>query len=1253
MCHQKGDFFVRKKVWSVLLAVMMVFTMFPVGVWAKDETGETEDSAFQVGENLYSTLDEAMNAGDTITLIKDATFTAFTLSDEKTLTIDLMGHKLSSTGGADITVSGSAELTIQSTNTPGTLDMTGLPKANSAAITVKTASSVELNNVNYTTDGTGLFPQGDAATVTVENCTLDTKGYCLGTNAGTSENYRVKITLSDSTFNASGTAMYLNVPGTLEMDTCEVNGYMHGMFIRGGTATIKNSTITNTMDDASLSTYFEEIPWGSGNMVNLAALTLGDKSNSDSSSSYRYPTSVTLENTTVKMEGAAKDSYPAIYLYQMNDSKRQVTLNITGDNSNYVGDISVNNKDVNGETTAKVSITGGTFTDNVSEYVADGCTLLGDAENGYYVVAEGNIPDEDAVASIGNSFYSSLAAAVDMADPGDIITMVKGTQLSSAIAIDKAVTLDLNGKTITAGANPIQVLKSGELTIQDSAGQGAIEAENPLSVEGGSLILENGKISVENTTNGYGIYVSKNGSVTVNGGEISSTYAPLSGNNTTGDMNFTVNGGTLTAEYGPAIYMPGQVNLTITNGTLNGGISLRMGQVNISGGTINATTNDIDPIDKYYKYSGNAWLPDALYVFNGTYVSKNDKYGNSLNLNITGGTFTCENSQGGAITIYDLGKVEQKSSITISGDAKLSTNAESREAYQVLNLKEVGVSSPAEGYGKHSGDVKTAITGGSFSMKPDASYLAEGYTTVSSGNSSYPYLVQKQESIGSEEEGTEVTVVTEVAKPSVNDSKLNDLTDEEKNAVTTVAESATVSADVMQQESAAALKAVKDAVEEDSSMIRDAVNDVKEITQEEITAEDVTLYVQTYLNIIPTGYNTADKTLTLDITPMSRVVASTAENSDEIVLSEKDGTTVNAVIVKETEKKLDIKDSVEMTIELPSDFIENENAYVVHTKANNKQYVYDGTVAENNVLTFTNPNGFSEFTVYASDPSVARVYAASEDLENDSGVGYMTLQDAVNAVKTGGTIIANQDGEATVSDSKSFTVIDNGNDIALFAGKNYRMEKETAENGIVYTFTYRGGSSSSDDPGSALPLAPGASYQPGEPSDSTQPGASGGFVSDTTDDLTVSGTYQFRITSLDGTIPFLTVDNANFRVEFASQEGNDFFFKIHAQGAAGSTTVVSVNGVRLLTATVGGSAAGVISDTTAPFTVKKGETYQFRLTASERPSFAAGSASFTVEYAGQIGSDYFYKVYAAGNVGDGCGFYINGEASPVAVATIA
>ena len=162
-----------------------------------------------------------------------------------------------------------------------------------------------------------------------------------------------------------------------------------------------------------------------------------------------------------------------------------------------------------------------------------------------------------------------------------------------------------------------------------------------------------------------------------------------------------------------------------------------------------------------------------------------------------------------------------------------------------------------------------------------------------------------------------------------------------------------------------------------------------------------------------------------------------------------------------------------------------------------------------------------------------------------------------------------------------------------------------------------------------------------------------GFESDTKADLTVDGRYQFRITSLDGHTPVLTVNNTNFTVTLASRSGNDYFYVITCAGTPGSTAAVSVDGKYLLTATVGGSASGVVSDTTHPFTVAQGGTYQFRLTAAARPSFAAGSASFTVEYAGQEGNDYFYKVHAVGQAGDGCGFYINGEAQPVAVATIA
>ena len=162
------------------------------------------------------------------------------------------------------------------------------------------------------------------------------------------------------------------------------------------------------------------------------------------------------------------------------------------------------------------------------------------------------------------------------------------------------------------------------------------------------------------------------------------------------------------------------------------------------------------------------------------------------------------------------------------------------------------------------------------------------------------------------------------------------------------------------------------------------------------------------------------------------------------------------------------------------------------------------------------------------------------------------------------------------------------------------------------------------------------------------------FRSDTNSDFTVNGTYQFRITSLDGSVPVMTASNDHFTVSLAGISGNDYFFVITASGAAGSTSTIAVNGQNLLTVTVGSSGLpdGVTSDTTAPFTVRKGNSYQFQLTASARPSFAAGSPSFRAEFIGKEGNHYFFKVYAIGQPGEACGFYIDKAPTPVAVATI-
>ena len=154
------------------------------------------------------------------------------------------------------------------------------------------------------------------------------------------------------------------------------------------------------------------------------------------------------------------------------------------------------------------------------------------------------------------------------------------------------VTIDLNGYTLTI-TDGLDVL--GTLTVKSSKDGGQIikpggNYNNAVIYVGdsdtktaGKFVLESGKVINQK---GFGVACFAGGTAIINGGEIDAVYSALSGNNTLGTMNFVVNGGTLNAGDGPAIYMPGPVSLTITGGTLNGGLSLRMGKVNISGGII-------------------------------------------------------------------------------------------------------------------------------------------------------------------------------------------------------------------------------------------------------------------------------------------------------------------------------------------------------------------------------------------------------------------------------------------------------------------------------------------------------------------------------------------------------------------------------------------------------------------------------------------------------------------------------------------
>lgn len=342
------------------------------------------------------------------------------------------------------------------------------------------------------------------------------------------------------------------------------------------------------------------------------------------------------------------------------------------------------------------------------------------------------------------------------------IILDKNYEETIKINENQNVMIDLNGYTLTSP----QIEDLGTLTIKSSKEGGKIILTDSIYVGDyvkdennkitrtikAKFILESGKIE----TGDYGVYCMSGSTAIINGGEIVSKLAPLTGNNTTGAMNFEITGGTLTAKYGPAIYMPGPISLKISGGTFNGGVSLRMGKVNISGGTFNAISSDIDDVKEYYDYSGNAWLQDALYVFGGTYTTDIEGETNILDLNITGGTFINTNNQGSAIAIYDLGKVAQEIKVNISDNTKLITNATSRNAFDVLTLTDEGVTNIKKGYNnpEYIGKVKTTITGGTYSSSV-AKYLDEDYIET---------LVNNTYVVGSKKLSVEAPTIDETKK---------------------------------------------------------------------------------------------------------------------------------------------------------------------------------------------------------------------------------------------------------------------------------------------------------------------------------------------------------------------------------------------------------------------------------------------------------------------------------------------------------
>lgn len=306
------------------------------------------DDIVRIGDTYYEFLDEAVSAakdGDTITFLASYDAESDPKSDagadlivNKNLKFDLNKNELIFNNGLSILIRGENNATVTFTN--GKIAAYSIPDVNFAFIKVSKGNTLVLDSVNATSVGSVLYPEGENAKVQVNNSNIEAEGYCISTNAGKESNYNVIIEVNNSTIraldgdNTAGTAILVNVPCTLIITDSEVYGILHGVVVRGGTAKIVRSTIIQTQDDPSLLNYFDNRDWGSGNTLNLAAITFGNKSKSP----YQYPTTVEIENSIIKsVKSTGEESgYPAIYGY--GNSGEGLGASLTYKNCEIVGD---------------------------------------------------------------------------------------------------------------------------------------------------------------------------------------------------------------------------------------------------------------------------------------------------------------------------------------------------------------------------------------------------------------------------------------------------------------------------------------------------------------------------------------------------------------------------------------------------------------------------------------------------------------------------------------------------------------------------------------------------------------------------------------------------------------------------------------------------------------------------------------------------------------------------------------------------
>ena len=968
----------KRKLLATLLALCLIVGMIPVAASAED------GDVAQVGNNTYATLGEAVSnasSGEKITMIADTDIsdTGLIVPEEKSLILDINGKKIEASNVpsknievyGDLTIRDSAEnstgkiFTESTYASGGTTALVSAIGENASIILesgfIDAASFTDpANEGQY---GLGVMNGGD---ITITGGKVEAGWYAISGNGNNKTQNSIIVIQGGELISTADYAVYLPHSGETTITGGTIYGAAGGISIQRGTLDISGDALITSKGTGDTG------DWGDGTGgQGCAALNIAGE----------------YGDCAVQISGGTLTA-------------EQDALIVRGNNEN--------NK--------VLEITGGSFSSDVSEYVADGYTMV-ESDDEYVVEPLG---PGNSVAQVGENYFDSLEEAISKAESGDTVVLLKSTTGNGNIYISdgREITLNLNGFDVGFAQNGKINLTHGILNLM---GRGMLYEEKPyyapvmlygaetdqadytVITVGEDVILQGWSglfVDYNEAQKAYGVKATVYGTLnsvrdyTGAGGHalyINGTIKDTDGN----VPEFILDGATLNTEDGNGMYLAGYAKTTITDSTIisnsedSTGIEIRAGELEITDSTI---------IGGNGEYTG-APNGNGSTSFNVALAVTQHTTKLPIKITVNSGTFSANaafvqaNPQGNSEEDIDKVTLEIK-----GGDFNGLVYSENKTRF---------------------------ISGGYFTSDP-SKYLAEGKAAVPSDVAGYAFTVGQ---------AADTDVAPAVGSPNVELGE--EIKENDRNAVTDVAESVKVNGgeltaaanSVLEQVTGEQITAAESAIRADGSGV--AVGD----------DDTVTVYAQTYLDITPTSYDSEDGTLTMDITPMYRVVATTADSADDIkVIGEtEESDDPNAVVLDGSEQKLTNIQTMTITLTLPSGFVSNGGSvYIQH-----KGYEYSATADATGKITFTNPHGFSEFTFSTERQAVAEI----------DGTSYTSLQAAVDDATSDDIIVVKKDTDDLSATANKTVKVMNGtkNNINVTINGVSRTIGENETETFVYT----------------------------------------------------------------------------------------------------------------------------------------------------------------------------------------------------------